>query len=251
LRVLETGEFLRVGDEEMCKVDVRIITATNADLSGKVAENKFREDLFYRLDVASLNIPPLRERQEDIDLFVEFFLEIESKAKQLPLKQLTPEALELFRKHEWPGNIRELSNTVAQALLLSKGDLIEIEDLPDRIRRGCETVTAKSAEQQTAETVENPGFSSLPEIGDTLKALLDQFENTLFKAVTFRKGFDFELFNREIGRWRDNLLATLIERAVEDTYGNQAKAAELLGITPRALRYHQQKTRKKENANQD
>ncbi len=119
LRVLETGEFLRVGGEEMCKVDVRIITATNADLSGKVAENKFREDLFYRLDVASLHLPPLRERQKDIELFVEFFLEKESKAKQIPLKQFSPETLELINKHEWPGNIRELSNTVAQALLLS------------------------------------------------------------------------------------------------------------------------------------
>ncbi len=248
LRVLETGEFLRVGGEEMCKVDVRIITATNADLSGKVAENKFREDLFYRLDVASLHLPPLRERQEDIELFVEFFLEKESKAKQIPLKQFNTEALELIKKHEWPGNIRELSNTVAQALLLSKGDLIEIDDLPERIRRDLKNAAMESAEQQTASAVSKSAFAGLPEEGEKLKSLLNQFENDLFKAITFREGFDFELFNTNISNWRDDLLAALIEKALEDTYGNQVKAAELLKITPRALRYHLQKARKKEGS---
>jgi hypothetical protein len=86
LRVLETGEFLRVGGEEMCKVDARIITATNARLAEKVAENKFREDLFYRLDVASFHIPPLRERTEDLELFINYFLDKESVAKQIPIK---------------------------------------------------------------------------------------------------------------------------------------------------------------------
>ena len=250
LRVLETGELLRVGGEAMCKVDVRIIAATNADLAKKVAEKKFREDLFYRLDVASLNIPPLRERQEDIDLFVEFFLEKESKAKQLPLKQFTPEAMALIKNHEWPGNIRELANTVAQALLISKGDLIEVEDLPERIRRGLATETTVRVRPQEREAFEKSSFKSLPETGENLCALLDQFESSLFKTISFRNGFDFELFNLEIGYWRDNLLATLIEKAVEDTYGNQSKAAELLGITPRALRYHLQKTRKKGSDNQ-
>jgi two-component system, NtrC family, response regulator len=246
LRVLETGEFLRVGGEEMCKVDVRIITATNADLSGKVAENKFREDLFYRLDVASLHLPPLRERREDIELFVEFFLEKESKAKQIPLKQFSPGAMELIRSHEWPGNIRELSNTVAQALLMSKGNLIEVEDLPERIRRDLNQKAVDRSTQQAPALVSVSAFACLPGEGKKLNNLLRQFEDNLLEAITFREGFDFELFNTEISNWRDDLLATLIEKALEDTYGNQVKAAELLKITPRALRYHLQKARKKE-----
>jgi len=250
LRVLETGEFLRVGGEEMCKIDVRIITATNADLAGKVAENKFREDLFYRLDVASLNIPPLRERQEDIELFIEFFLGKEAQAKQISLKQFSPEALELIKKHEWPGNIRELSNTVAQALLLSKGNLIEVEDLPERIRREFKINNLESLEQQMTAAVSKSAFACLPETGEKLNSLLNQFADNLFNAITFREGFDFELFNTEISNWRDDLLATLIEKALEDTYGNQVKAAELLQVTPRALRYHLQKARKKDNTNQ-
>ncbi|MBM4235034.1 MAG: sigma-54-dependent Fis family transcriptional regulator [Firmicutes bacterium] len=250
LRVLETGEFLRVGGEEMCKIDVRIITATNADLAGKVAENKFREDLFYRLDVASLNIPPLRERQEDIELFIEFFLGKEAQAKQISLKQFSPEALELIKKHEWPGNIRELSNTVAQALLLSKGNLIEVEDLPERIRREFKINNLESLEQQMTAAVSKSAFACLPETGEKLNSLLNQFADNLFNAITFREGFDFELFNTEISNWRDDLLATLIEKALDDTYGNQVKAAELLQVTPRALRYHLQKARKKDNTNQ-
>ena len=134
LRVLETGDFLRVGGEELCKVDVRVIAATNADLASRVEENRFREDLFYRLDVASLFIPPLRERAADIPTFVHYFLEKETVEKGLPEKRFSDEAMALLEKHTWPGNIREVSNTVAQAVLLSKGELIEPEALPARIR---------------------------------------------------------------------------------------------------------------------
>ncbi len=252
LRVLETGEFLRVGGEEMCKVDVRIITATNADLTDKVAEHKFREDLFYRLDVASLHIPPLRERPEDIELFVEYFLEKESETKQIPLKQFSPEALDQLKKHDWPGNIRELSNTVAQALLLSKGQMIEVEDLPERIRKDLKVIDPSVNAAFTAVKPQAGSLSAcLKTDGNKLQALLDQFERDLFASITFREGFDFESFNLSISSWRDCLLGNLIEKALDDTYGNQVKAAELLGITPRALRYHLQKARKINDADQD
>jgi DNA-binding NtrC family response regulator len=87
-------------------------------------------------------------------------------------------------------------------------------------------------------------FSSIPDESAKLGELLEQYEATLFEAIHFRKGFDFELFNRELNAWRDDLMTRIIESAVEDTYGNQVKAAEVLGITPRALRYHLQKGRK-------
>ncbi len=247
LRVLESGEFIRVGGEELCKVDVRIITATNTSLAARVEEGKFREDLFYRLDVASLTIPPLRERPEDIDLFLNFFLKKESKAKQLPLKQFTENALSLLKKHQWPGNIRELSNTVSQALLLSRDKLIDTNDLPERIRK--DTSATLEINHETATAEQEPGhpadqglFSCTGGGKNELNELLVRFEKTLLESVNFRDGFDFEYFYRDINRWRDLIIARLIENALEATYGNQSGAAKLLGITPRALRYHLHKT---------
>jgi two-component system NtrC family response regulator len=245
LRVLETGEFLRVGGEEMCKVDVRIITATNARLADKVAENKFREDLFYRLDVASLHIPPLRKRPEDLALFINFFLDKESAAKQIPNKPFSASAMAILKKHDWPGNIRELSNTVAQALLLSKGTQVEIEDLPERIRSKALNTDQPATSESIGTASEALAFSKNPEENKKLNELLEQYEVTLFEGIHFRKGFDFELFSGALNDWRDELLARIIESAVDDTYGNHVKAAKLLGITPRALRYHLQKGRKK------
>ncbi|MDZ4131497.1 MAG: sigma-54 dependent transcriptional regulator, partial [Dethiobacteria bacterium] len=247
LRVLETGEFLRVGGEEMCKVDVRIITATNANLASRVAENRFREDLFYRLDVASLHIPPLRERPDDLEIFINYFLGMESAAKQIPLKQFSGQAMALLRQHTWPGNIRELSNTVAQALLLSKGQQIECEDLPERILKETSGVAAKSKAIGETEPPAEMYFSGFSGQDSGLSELLETFELKLYEAINFREGFDFERFSREISIWRDELVARIIENALEDTYGNQVKAAKLLGITPRALRYHLQKARRNQD----
>ena len=135
LRVLETGEFFRVGGEELVKADVRVIAATNADLQTKVEDNLFREDLFYRLDVASLFIPPLEERAEDVPLFVNYFLEKETTAKGNPAQRFSPEAMEVLKKYSWPGNIRELANTVAQSVLMSSNPIITVADLPPRIKQ--------------------------------------------------------------------------------------------------------------------
>ncbi|NLY38062.1 MAG: sigma-54-dependent Fis family transcriptional regulator [Firmicutes bacterium] len=242
LRVLESGEFFRVGGEELCKVDVRVIAATNTNLAARVEENKFREDLFYRLDVASLHIPPLRERVEDIPLFLEYFLEKESRAKEIPLKKFSPEALVVLQQHSWPGNIRELANTVTQALVLSKGPLITVDDLPARIRPAIAGPTAGSP-------VESPLTGGLfglsPGLPDNSKLhdLLEQLMQTLLEKINFREGFPFEEVYQSLNRWRDRIAGEIIACALEETYGNQVKAAQLLGITPRALRYHLQKSR--------
>ncbi len=248
LRILETGEYFRVGGEEMCKVDVRIIAATNADLAQKVVENKFREDLFYRLDVASLHIPPLRERPGDLDQFITFFLQKESSAKQIPIKKYSQDAMELLQKHDWPGNIRELANTVAQSLLLSKGPQIELEDLPDRIIKGiAKKIPLVDGGKEAApadKMLSSDSTAPYPRHGEILK----QYEDALIETINFRQGFDFEQFNEEISTWRDHLLSLIIENALNDTYGNQVKAANLLGITPRALRYHLHKGEHKNNS---
>ncbi|ABB15526.1 sigma-54-dependent transcriptional regulator [Carboxydothermus hydrogenoformans] len=126
LRFLETGEFRRVGDIRLRKVDVRVIAATNRNLEEEVAKGNFREDLYYRLNVIKIRVPPLRERKEDIPLLVEYFLQ---KAGNGVKKELTPEALQALMSYDYPGNVRELFNILERGLLLSTGDKIQKEDL--------------------------------------------------------------------------------------------------------------------------
>ncbi len=251
LRVLETGEFLRVGGEELCKVNVRVIAATNADLAVQVEENRFREDLFYRLDVASLFIPPLRERAEDIPAFVNYFLERETVEKGMPAKSFSEEAKELLQKHTWPGNIREVSNTVAQAVLLSKGEVIEAEELPPRIRPPQEDEAAPAQETESAAPAETavtppPYFAAHPQ-GEQLYRQLTEFEKLLTSGIELKEGFDLSNFQEDLKKWRERVAGQLIEEALEVTFGNQVKAAELLGITPRALRYHLEKSKQEQD----
>ncbi|NMD41798.1 MAG: sigma-54-dependent Fis family transcriptional regulator [Firmicutes bacterium] len=245
LRVLETGDFLRVGGEELCKVDVRVIAATNADLASRVEENRFREDLFYRLDVASLFIPPLRERAADIPTFVHYFLEKETVEKGLPEKRFSDEAMALLEKHTWPGNIREVSNTVAQAVLLSKGELIEPEELPARIRppQPEEAAEPEEAENAAGAAAAAPPYFAVHPRGEELSRQLAGFEELLTAGLDLKEGFDFNNFQEELKLWRERVSGQLIEQALELTFGNQVKAAELLRITPRALRYHLEKSK--------
>ncbi len=128
LRVLQEGEFERVGGEESIKVDVRIIAATNQDLSRAIKEKRFREDLFYRLNVVSLNLPLLRERKEDIPLLADYFLR-KFKGANKRVEGISKEALHALLSHEWPGNVRELENAMERAVVLAKEPLIKIKDL--------------------------------------------------------------------------------------------------------------------------
>ncbi len=119
LRVLQEREFQRLGSSETVKVDVRVIAATNADLAERIREGKFREDLYYRLNVVPLPLPPLRERLQDIPLLVTHFIDKVCRHEDLPTRETGPEALERLEQHDWPGNIRELENAVEMAIALS------------------------------------------------------------------------------------------------------------------------------------
>lgn len=136
LRVLQEHEIKRVGGTETIKVDVRIVAATNKDLERMVEEKKFREDLYYRLNVVSIYLPPLRERPEDIPLLVDHFLRKYATQDQKPLVHIAPEALDLLTKYRWPGNVRELENVIERAVTLTQSGIILPEDLPHRIRVG-------------------------------------------------------------------------------------------------------------------
>jgi len=130
LRVLQDGQFERVGGNDTIKVDVRLIAATNADLNRAVAEGRFREDLFYRLNVITIEIPPLRARHEDIPLLVQHFIENLAKHSGKQVKGITPEALDRLMAAEWPGNVRELQNVIERAVVLATSDLITEADIP-------------------------------------------------------------------------------------------------------------------------
>jgi DNA-binding NtrC family response regulator len=130
LRVLQEGEFERVGGTATIKVDARIIAATNVDLHRAVAEGRFREDLFYRLHVIRIQIPPLRRRREDIPLLVQHFIENFNKLAGKRVKGISPEALDRLVTFHWPGNVRELENVIERAVVLATGDLITVAELP-------------------------------------------------------------------------------------------------------------------------
>jgi DNA-binding NtrC family response regulator len=134
LRVLQEHEIKRVGGIETIKVDVRIVAATNKNLEQLVAEKKFREDLFYRLNVVSIHLPPLRERAEDTPLLADHFLRKYAAENEKPVSQISQEALDLLARYRWPGNVRELENVIERAVTLSHHSIILPEDLPRRLR---------------------------------------------------------------------------------------------------------------------
>ncbi len=133
LRVLQEEEIRPVGDTRTIKVDVRIIAATAIDLSKAVTEGRFREDLFYRINVLSIVIPPLRERKEDIKLLVDHFIEKYNKRLNTNIEGVSPEAMQILLDYRWPGNVRELENLIERAMVLSDGKMIKAEDLPPSV----------------------------------------------------------------------------------------------------------------------
>jgi len=137
LRVLQTGEVQRIGETRTRRVDVRVIAATHRDLEVEVAQGRFREDLFYRLNVIPLLVPPLRRRGDDVLLLAQRFLERERTERgRTQVEGFSPEALAALRAHAWPGNVRELENAVERAAALAEGPLIGLDDLPEAVRGG-------------------------------------------------------------------------------------------------------------------
>jgi transcriptional regulator with GAF, ATPase, and Fis domain len=206
LRVLQDGTFSRVGGNQTIKTDVRIVAATNKNLEAEVADKKFREDLFYRLNVVRLHLPPLRNRKEDIRLLAEYFLKRVAAQKAKPQLQLSEDAVELLESHPWPGNVRELENTIQRAAVLATSDVLLPKDLP------LGQTTALSTGKVAAAA---PAPSSLEDAA-----------RVLFEAASSQPGLELlPWLEREFTR-----------RAMESTGNNQVRAAKLLGITRATLR---------------
>ncbi len=206
LRVLQDGTFSRVGGNQTIKTDVRIVAATNKNLEAEVADKKFREDLFYRLNVVRLHLPPLRSRKEDIRLLAEYFLKRIAAQKHKPQLQLSTESVAVLEAYPWPGNVRELENTIQRAAVLTTSDVLLPKDLP----LGKTSAVAPAAAAAAA----------------AAPAGLEEAAALLFEAAAAQPGL-------ELLPW---LECEFTRRAMESTGNNQVRAAKLLGITRATLR---------------
>ena len=179
LRVLEAREFQRLGGAKVLKADVRLVAATNRDLHAAIARGDFREDLFYRLSVFEIHLPPLRERPEDILLLTERFLEDLSRAVGRPAPGVSRDARELLLAYSWPGNVRELRNALERAVILSEGGLVQVEHLPIAV---AQTGAARVASAAAVELP--PGGLDLDELEKTLVAqALERAKNNRSRAA--------------------------------------------------------------------
>lgn len=174
LRVLEEKEFRRIGGTKNIQVDIRIIAATNKDLERAVAEGQFREDLYYRLDVIPIWLPPLRERIEDIPWLADHFLEQYCRAVGKPPKRITPEAMRLLQTHDWRGNVRELENVIERVVAMAAGETIEASDIASCLERP----------SVTREIVP----IDLPPEGLDLEAVVEEIERGLLKKALQQAG---------------------------------------------------------------
>ena len=233
LRVLQEGEISRVGHNLSIKTDVRIITATNKDLWQAVQRKEFREDLFYRLNVVRINLPPLRERASDVPVLVAYFLnKFRLKQPNKP-SQVSDEAMAAIQRHSWPGNVRELQNCIQRAMVLATGSTILLANLPEEIRG-----TALSA---AAPALSPPAPAVLPAVGET--ALPGDRQAPSLAAAVSRQNVSEAIEVLFQFARRDKLFKLLpaaerelIVRALAETAGNQVQAAKLLGITRATLR---------------
>ncbi len=201
-RVLQEGKVRPIGSTEESDVDVRIIAATNKEFEKEIAEGRFREDLYYRLSVIPIQVPPLRERREDIPLLARHFLESFRKTMEKPIEAISPEAMTRLESYDWPGNVRELENTMERAVALESGREISLRVLPDRIA----------------------GYSGTPSSG------APGFQADGFPS----EGVDFEKVIAETER-------RYLQFALDKAEGVRTRASELLKISYRSFRHYAKK----------
>ncbi len=198
LRVLQERELQRLGSSETIKIDVRVIAASNLDLRERVRQGKFREDLYYRLNVVPVRMPALRERRDDIAILAQHFVEKVSHAEGIRAPRLAPEALARLCAHDWPGNVRELENSIEMAVALSGDrDVLYALDFPSL------------PNQQPVVAVENPATFLLPENGLDLEGVIRDFERSLLEQALARTGGNKTLAADLLRLKRTTLLAKL------------------------------------------
>ncbi len=272
LRVLEQREFLRVGGENSIRVDVRIITATNQDVRQLVALREFRRDLYYRLNVLSIDLPPLRERREDIPLLVREFVREVSERNERTFPGITPAAMELLKSYQWPGNVRELRNLVESMVVLSPGREIAPADIPPEVRAGGLSLVPVAVPRTVSETRSGDAtlrpelefiFRTLVELRVDMNDLRREFEAyredlglgatpsgapveiVIPASESFARPGDGEPASPPApepgvvvyrpGMTMDELERAAILAALQEEGGNRRRAAEVLAIGERTL----------------
>ncbi|HEV3167607.1 MAG TPA: sigma-54 dependent transcriptional regulator [Isosphaeraceae bacterium] len=187
LRVLQEGEFERVGDTRTVKVDTRVIAATNRDLLDEIDAGRFREDLYYRLNVIPIYLPALRERRDDIPLLVEFFLKRYCDQNRREVRRIHPEAMNLLTAHDWPGNVRELQNYIERAVVLSEGTELTVSHLPPQLRGEAapRPIRARGGDLSslTSELVRQGVLAAGPHATDLHDRIVGQVERELIQQV--------------------------------------------------------------------
>ena len=217
LRVLQNGTIERVGGEKSIRVDVRIVAATNKKLEEAVAANEFREDLFYRLNVVRVNLPPLRERSEDIPLLIDYFLKVIAESEGSKVKSILETAQSALLSYPWPGNVRELENVMRRTIVMAKGDAIRLDDLPKDLHSN-----TKSAFEIDKKNLNHSELSASNAASIDISALA----GTLFQWAKSQPDLAIlPAVERE-----------LVAHALRETNGNQVRASKLLGITRATLR---------------
>jgi two-component system nitrogen regulation response regulator GlnG len=207
LRVLQDGKFYRVGGHEQVETNVRIIAATNQDLESRVKDGKFREDLFHRLNVIRIHLPPLRERREDIPALAGYFLKKSAIELGVEAKQLAPAAEEFLSRLPWPGNVRQLENTCRWLTVMAPGQTVRVEDLPPELLTA-DTGSAHGAdwEDQLKNTVEQRLARGEDEI---FKGINDSFERILIEAALKHAGGRKQDAAKKLGWGRNTLTRKL------------------------------------------
>ncbi len=194
LRAIEEREVVRVGSNEPVKVDVRIIAATNRDLQEMVDEGSFRTDLYFRLKVVTIDLPPLRERKEDIPLLADHFVREFAKVHDKNIKDISPAVLDVLMKQDWPGNVRELRNWAENMVVLSRDDVLDVDDLPDHIP------TLPATVQSMLPAIPGPGITLEEAERALIKATLEMVDGNREEAAK-RLGIGERTLYRKIDRY--------------------------------------------------
>jgi DNA-binding NtrC family response regulator len=243
LRVLQESEFERVGGIKTIKVDVRLITATNRDLAAEITTGGFRDDLYYRLNVVPIHLPPLRERREDIPLLVDHFLTRFNERLKKQVTGVEPEAIDRLVSHQWPGNIRELENVIERTVLFCEGPLIHLADLPGELggtpNQAMSPPTAPVVEERAPAAAASS--SSLPAQGSE-KPQSSTPPTSLPASQPASPPFSAPPVGEEVGSLKEAVRAEtervereLIQRALDETAGNVTQAARKLQISRKSL----------------
>lgn len=253
LRVLETGEYLRVGGQEVRKTNVRIVAATNVNLRKAISERRFREDLYYRLNTIEVQMPPLRDRGEDIILLFRLFAMQMSEKYRLPRIQLTDAAKQVMMNYKWPGNVRQLKNVTEQISILSPKREIDVQDLLqfvpiDQESTELATITPQNGGSRTYESEREMLFKILYEMRSNVSDLRREVSSlrkkiddgqTAMPIQTYPAVQGMEQYAEEISEPESlnigNLNKSAVEKALKLCNNNRKKAAEMLGISDRTL----------------